>query len=124
VPRDRYNDVIGTRILRGYLHSGFADAKVVVSTTPSAGVTTATINEGNQRFCGDVCVSGLTAKECEFVASLIRSDTDLTCPTQNKNSLQESQPGLKFWKPEVAMSFVKTAEQPNGQEALTAVGYP
>ena len=118
---EQYNDVLRARIMRGYLHCGFSDVEVAVSAAPSDGTITAGITEGAQRFCGDIHVSGLTAGECQFVASLIKSASDKT------NPLQESQPTLKYWKHASAMSFVKSAEQEYRQtirEALTAAGYP
>lgn len=41
--------------MRGYLHSGFADVKVVVSTAPSHGAVTATIDKGHQQTLVSVC---------------------------------------------------------------------
>ncbi len=121
VTPEQYNDVLRARIRRGYLHRGFPDVEVAVSAAPSTGAITARIAEGAQRFCGDIHVSGLTARECQFVASLIKSASDKT------NPLQESQPALKYWKYASAMSFVKSAEQEyrkTVREALTAAGYP
>ncbi|MEO2017063.1 MAG: hypothetical protein ABGZ53_22135 [Fuerstiella sp.] len=127
VTSEQYNDVLSARIMRGYLHRGFPDVKVAISTAPSTGMITVRIDEGEQRCCGDIHVSGLTARECQFVASLINSASDQTNPLQQKNPLRKSQPALEYWKHASAMSFVKSAEQKYRQtirEALTAAGYP
>ena len=121
VRSEQYHDVVRDRIVRGYQHSGFSDIEVAIGADPTTGAITAKINEGKQRFCSAIHISGLTARECEFVESLIRNDSN------KKNPLQEMQPTLEYWHHGSAMSFVEPAEQKYRQtirEALTAVGYP
>ena len=120
-PVDRYLQIVRGRIARGYLNNGFRDVEVSTAVNAETGMLTATIDEGFRLIQGDVVVAGLSASECELVASLLKSGLS------DSNPLRKSQPKLTYWNKTAAMPFVTPAEamyRRTVQEALTAIGYP
>ncbi len=121
LPMEQYLDLLRRRIIRGYQSNGFRDVQVAMNLDRATGVITSNILEGQRWTQGEVSVAGLSDRECEYVASLIRQKSDHSTP------LQERQPKLEFWNTGSEMSFVDAAQdlyQPTVQEALTAIGYP
>lgn len=121
VSDEEYSRVLGDRITRGYLASGFRDVEVSVQADDATGAITATIREGRKRVCRDIFVKGLTEREAEFVTLLIKNNSE------KKNPLQEAQPALTYWKHKSKLSFVEAPEQTYGKtvkEAMAATGYP
>ncbi len=120
-PVDRYLQIVRGRIARGYLNNGFRDVEVSTAVNAETDVLTATIGEGIRLVQGDVVVSGLSASECEHVASLVKTGEN------DSNPLRKSLPKLTYWNKKAAMPFVMSVEtmyRQTVQEALTAIGYP
>lgn len=120
-PVDRYLQIVRGRIARGYLNNCFRDVEVSTAVNAETGMLTATIDEGFRLIQGDVVVAGLSASECELVASLLKSGLS------DSNPFRKSQPKLTYWNKTAAMPFVTPAEamyRRTVQEALTAIGYP
>ena len=116
---ERYAELICKRITRGYLNNGFRDVQVSAVADPVTHTITATITEGQSWKKRNVIVTGLSERECEYVASLLKQG--------NSNALQKVQPRLQYWNNGAATSFAEALEsswKKTVTEALTEIGFP
>ena len=118
---DLNSDLVRRRILRGYLSDGFRDAKVSTVTDALTQTITATIEEGFRWKQRNVVITGLSQRECEYVALLLKQSSN------DANPLQKSKPALTYWSVNSAMSFMdptQSSYQKTVAVAMAEIGYP
>ncbi|GEM_PF-2260612 len=118
---DLNSDLVRRRILRGYQSDCFRDAEISTVTDAVTQKITATIEEGVRWKQRNVFVTGLSPRECEYVALLLKQSSN------DANPLQKSKPALTYWSENSAMSFLEATQssfQKTVAVALTEIGYP